>query len=121
MPICYGAVISKKLPKLKCTQEEGCSSQSSGSGLCYECFKLVEEKQKVTCLEPSCSLICHIICMSKYFLSEGQYVPVEGQCPKCKSHYLWGDIVRKYKGCYGNVDLKINVEDASEFYGSDQE
>lgn len=124
MPICYGPVISKKLPKTKPTQDNLQLSQQITPNdiiLCYICFKQVEPSKKMTCLSSDCTLTCHILCLSKHFVPKGEYVPVEGSCPKCKKQYLWGDFVRKFKGCYGNLDLKINVEGANDFYYSDEE
>ncbi|XP_021707416.1 structure-specific endonuclease subunit SLX1 homolog [Aedes aegypti] len=59
------------------------------------------------CIQPRCKLICHIECLAERCLEPGQYVPVEGSCPICNSHFLWGDLIRKANGC---SDL---VEDAS--------
>ncbi|KAL1502729.1 hypothetical protein ABEB36_007832 [Hypothenemus hampei] len=106
MPICYGPVISKKLEKGNSISEHSPKS-SQVEEQCYLCFTAIEPSKEITCVDPTCSITCHIICMSKHFLSPGQYVPVEGYCPKCFKHYLWGDIIRKFKGCYGNIDLSV--------------
>lgn len=128
MPICHGPVISKKLAKNKLTQDSQQYSQKSNQDitpndimLCYICFKPIESTKAMTCLNSDCSVMCHITCMSSCFLSTGEYVPIEGSCPKCKNQYLWGDIVRKFKGCYENMDLKINIDGANDFYCSDEE
>jgi len=127
MPICYGPVVSKKLPKTKSNQDcRGLIQPSSQIKpddiiLCYVCIAPVDSARKITCLNSECTVTCHILCMSKSFLSKGEYVPIEGICPKCKNQYLWGDIVRKFKGCYGNMDLQINVDGANDFYCSDDE
>ncbi|XP_066257724.1 structure-specific endonuclease subunit slx1 [Euwallacea similis] len=117
MPICYGPVISKQLPKLKLTQQD----LPTNSDTCYVCLKPVEISRKVTCLESICTATFHIICMSKNFLADDQYVPIEGNCPKCKNHFLWGDIVRKFMGCYRNIDFKMNVEGGNDFYDSEED
>ncbi|XP_019553010.3 structure-specific endonuclease subunit SLX1 homolog [Aedes albopictus] len=59
------------------------------------------------CIQPRCKLICHIECLADRCLEPGQYVPVEGDCPICDGHFLWGDLIRKANGC---SDL---VEDAN--------
>nr|XP_023014784.1 structure-specific endonuclease subunit slx1 [Leptinotarsa decemlineata] len=116
MPICHGPIVSKKLPKSsqELSQTTECSNQ------CNICFETVEERP-LRCLNNNCNLNCHIICLSKYFLQSGEYVPLEGNCPKCDKTFLWGDIVRKYKGCYNNIDVEINIDSANDFYNSDSE
>lgn len=116
MPICHGPVISKKLPKTQETKET--ASQMTQLSFCFLCCKTIEDKP-LKCLNPSCDLRSHIICLSKTFLHTGDYIPVDGKCPKCKKELLWGDIIRKYKGCYENFDLNVNVAD--DFYSSDSE
>ncbi|XP_055642804.1 structure-specific endonuclease subunit SLX1 homolog [Toxorhynchites rutilus septentrionalis] len=51
------------------------------------------------CLQPRCKLICHIECLSERCLEPGQYVPIEGDCPICDCHFLWGNLIRKANGC----------------------
>ncbi|XP_060533004.1 structure-specific endonuclease subunit slx1 [Cylas formicarius] len=113
MPICYGPVVSKKLP-------HHASHSNNGSAMtCYGCSKPIENDKKMTCLNAQCSMACHIICLSRYFLAKGEYVPVEGKCPKCDNQYLWGDFVRKFKGC-ADVDMQMNMDDANQFYCSEE-
>lgn len=113
MPICYGPVISKKIPSTV--------SVSSDKAIIYCYFCNDEVFNCMKCLNPDCFLTAHIICLSKCFLKRGEYVPVEGQCPHCGKNYLWGDLVRKYKGCYNNEDVMIKTDVGDEFYGSDSE
>ncbi|KAJ8916627.1 hypothetical protein NQ315_000272 [Exocentrus adspersus] len=116
MPICQGPVVSKKIQK----NIESVNPAIVSVGNCNICFKH-NEGRSLKCLNTSCDLSCHVICLSKYFLEEGQYVPVQGRCPKCKGTFLWGDIVRKYKGCYNNLDLQIDVGSVDNLYCSDSE
>ncbi|KRT78230.1 hypothetical protein AMK59_6702 [Oryctes borbonicus] len=119
MPICYGPVISKKVAKQH-------NSDSDPEDLhkrikyCYICNEEIFDNKELTCLNSECDLVSHIICLSKHFLDPGEYVPVEGVCPKCKETFLWGDIVRKYKGCYGTLNLTLNVN-GDDFYSSDSD
>ncbi|VEN34807.1 unnamed protein product [Callosobruchus maculatus] len=115
MPICHGPVISKKVGSLK----KG-AIEEQVLNLCNICYELIDEKQ-MRCLNLNCDLNSHIVCLSKYFLQPGEYVPVEGKCPKCKHTFLWGDLVRKYKGCYNNLDMELALDNANEFYYSDSE
>lgn len=102
--ITSGAVISKKIYK----QSHGTISAESFSTCCL-CHNLLQEKS-LSCLNILCDLACHINCLANIVLEPGQYVPVEGNCPQCHEHFLWGDVFRKYKGCYADQDIKINVD-----------
>jgi structure-specific endonuclease subunit SLX1 len=114
MPICYGSVISKKVPSsLSHTSEETII-------FCHFCRDDVVGGMK--CLNPECTVVGHVICFSKCFIKEkGEYVPVEGECPGCLKVYLWGDLVRKFRGCYNSEDVMIRTEAGDDFYGSDSE
>lgn len=113
MPICYGSVVSKKL-KSTSSQE----SIEDTNTFCYICNDFIREKP-MRCLNKTCNMSSHIICLSRLFLEPGEFVPIEGKCPKCSELYLWGDLVRKYKGCY-NDGFTINT-DAEQFYDSDKD
>lgn len=117
MPICYGPVISKKLQQTKDTEDTVDIPMKTS---CYVCNEEVVNGLK--CLSPECDLIGHAVCLSKCFLKdENEYVPVEGKCPKCETNYLWGDLIRKFKGCYNTTNLVLNVDAGDDFYGSDSE
>lgn len=118
MPICYGPVISKKIQK-KQSLEELSVSLDIEIEYCWICKQRICDK-KLTCLNTKCDLISHIICLSKYYLNGGEYVPIEGNCPKCKETFLWGDVIRKYKGCYGTLNLTLNIN-GDDFYDSDSD
>lgn len=112
MPICVGPVKSKKIKKL-----DELSSQNESDTTFYYCFickDLIESGKELKCLNSNCDLVSHIICLSKCYLSTGQYVPVDGNCPKCKNNFLWGEIIRKYKGCYGKVKTNEYSSDSDE-------
>lgn len=107
MSICYGPVISKKASK---------SSEVSKSEVkfCDVCFKILQEEY-LSCLNIECSMKSHIVCLAKVFLSPGEYIPIDGECPKCFKSCLWGDLIKKMKGCYNNLDITIDctVDDFS--------
>lgn len=111
MPICYGNVISKKLNK------ENNSESTPVLQICVVCNELIEGKS-LQCLKTNCQAVSHINCLSKRFLEIGEYVPIEGECPKCGEMFLWGDLIRKYKGCSENLDITVNCNEIS---GSDSE
>uniref|UniRef100_A0A182IKP1 Structure-specific endonuclease subunit SLX1 homolog n=1 Tax=Anopheles atroparvus TaxID=41427 RepID=A0A182IKP1_ANOAO len=62
------------------------------------------------CIQPRCRLVSHLECLAQLILEPGQYVPVEGDCPICEIHFLWGDIIRKANGCSDLVDDVENVD-----------
>jgi hypothetical protein len=85
MPICYGSVISKKVPSsLSHTSEETII-------FCHFCRDDVVGGMK--CLNPECTVVGHVICFSKCFIKErGEYVPVEGSvlgASKCTYGGTW--------------------------------
>ncbi|KAF7269477.1 hypothetical protein GWI33_017476 [Rhynchophorus ferrugineus] len=118
MPVCYGPVISKKLPKSIDFSDKFTLKETN---LCYICFQEIAIGREVNCLNSICSIACHILCMSKLFLSNGEYVPIEGKCPKCHCELLWGDIVRKFKGCYRDKHMEIDIQTTNDIYCSDED
>ncbi|XP_053693498.1 structure-specific endonuclease subunit SLX1 homolog [Sabethes cyaneus] len=74
------------------------------------------------CIRPHCKLVCHVECLAARCLEPGQYVPVEGDCPICDTHFLWGDLIRKANGCsdlvedLNSIDV-FEVDDVSESDG----
>ncbi|XP_044763103.1 structure-specific endonuclease subunit slx1 [Coccinella septempunctata] len=118
MAICYGPVVSKKKEK-NIEDEEKLLSSINTENICDLCHELSDDKL-MNCLDNNCSFKGHLFCLSKLFLEPGEYVPVEGKCPKCELSCLWGDLVKKFKGFYSNLDVKINCDNANDFY-SDSE
>lgn len=51
----------------------------------------------------NCSAIYHMVCLAVAFLEPGEYVPVRGECPRCRTELLWGQLIRQANGC---VDLE---------------
>ena len=50
----------------------------------------------------------HMLCLARKFLGEKSsdfIIPIEGACPKCKQMMLWGDLIRKKRGCYANIEV----------------
>ena len=52
----------------------------------------------------------HLICLAAHFRRTGSeknsqfFIPVDGQCPVCDRYMFWGDIIRKKKGCYEDLE-----------------
>lgn len=102
MPIVYGQVTSKKLPNTPA--ENSNSGSSTSKEYCYTCYLPIQKDNLMMCVNPKCTLKCHVLCFSKYFCNDSEILPVEGDCPSCDTHLLWGDVVRKKKGCYKNLE-----------------
>lgn len=109
MPICYGKVTSCKPKPAQRIKTNNILSQEShllvekSPIYCLLCCSSVTEKDSVTCIKPNCFLNVHLICLAKVFSKDGMILPVEGTCPTCKTSILWGDLIRKKKGCYQNL------------------
>ena len=56
-----------------------------------------------------------MVCLSTNFCNKSNesrtfFLPIDGHCPVCNVYMLWGDIIRKKKGCYEDIN---KVEDKS--------
>jgi len=80
---------------------------------CFLCGSNMMEKDSVTCVKPKCLLIVHLICLAKEFCKDGMILPIDGICPACKSNVLWGELIRKKKGCYQDLE-EINTNFSSD-------
>ncbi|PSN31119.1 Structure-specific endonuclease subunit slx1 [Blattella germanica] len=106
MPIAYGPVVSKKVSHSQVSSKQSTSSASDNDEevlICILCDGIVSESSKVVCLSPKCQLVTHIICLANRFRKDNFIIPIEGECPSCGLHILWGDLVRKKKGCFKDL------------------
>lgn len=124
MPVVYGNVISKKLsiqdgpPRNESTSPDGGSNDDlllllSSCGLCRN---PAEKADSVSCVDPTCNFIGHILCVSNHFLSADKenLIPVQGNCPRCNVNTLWGDLVRKKRGCFNDAS-HISPDDGGDW------
>lgn len=103
MPVLYGPVVSTK--KVKPQELEVDDTLL----LCSICRDAVPTVDSLTCLVPECPLIVHVICLGKMFKTSGNLIPIEGRCPACATNLLWGDLVRKKRGCYSDLSAFSNT------------
>uniref|UniRef100_A0A8C3MVL9 Uncharacterized protein n=1 Tax=Geospiza parvula TaxID=87175 RepID=A0A8C3MVL9_GEOPR len=55
------------------------------------------------CPRPQCKMAAHPLCLARLFLAPEplQLLPVGGACPRCHTHLLWGDLIRR---CLGEAE-----------------
>jgi len=112
MPILYGPVKSVKLKKKKKKANPDDNEELNRSLtplLCGLCFETVPSLDQVQCLSPKCASVYHMVCLSTDFCQKSNesrtfFLPIDGHCPVCNVFTLWGDIIRKKKGCYQDVN-----------------
>jgi hypothetical protein len=121
MPITYGKVVSKRLKSTGKTSQKMKNLEILENDVTYAdttyceiCSETVDEEDKITCVQPGCTLISHLICLAELFRKDDMILPVEGSCPVCHVNVLWGDLIRKKIGCA----MHFNEED-DESYSSD--
>lgn len=111
MPVSCGKVISQKVKK---THTEGINKMETleeSSIFCSICSLYLEKKELVSCIKPDCLLVAHLICLADIFCKNGMILPIEGTCPVCNTNVLWGDLIRKKVGCYGNIKEVSSSDD----------
>lgn len=104
--------------KVSAVDEDVRLTQSQGlTRSCLLCDKTIGQplEEMVTCIYQNCRLVAHIVCLAKSCLvaNPGQLIPVQGKCALCDREYLWGDVIRKQKGCSDVVE-DLNNTDAFE-------
>jgi len=124
MAISYGPIAAKKakLTKSKKANDivvdwpEEVITEDNICGLCTQNFSSKEEI--VSCISPKCKTISHIACLAQHFRETSQeknkldyLLPIDGTCPVCDFHCLWGDIVKKKKGFFEDLPFKLASSD----------
>lgn len=79
------------LDELRATQ------RSLDCHICQMCIGA--DNASVACLVAECAAVFHMVCLASAFLEPGQYVPVSGECPRCRAQLLWGRLIRQADGC----------------------
>ncbi|KAK3914087.1 Protein 5NUC [Frankliniella fusca] len=117
MALCYGPVISKKITPKDKQKESDIESEDVPITLCKLCKMPCTEGDIIKCLSNSCCMEAHAICLAKVFLENDQdhLLPVVGSCPSCDNVMLWGDLIRKKKGCYQNLGNQEDVCSLSDY------
>ena len=108
MAIVLGPVRSKKVEKPQHPPEGSARAQADR---CNVCQLEVSEAERLVCLYPRCEAVSHIICLADTFTQTDEIIPVQGLCPTCGGEQLWGNLIRKTRGCYENLDEEEYFED----------
>ncbi|XP_031781613.1 structure-specific endonuclease subunit slx1 isoform X2 [Nasonia vitripennis] len=118
MPIGYGKVASKKpkdASKAKAAKLDAAASTEKKEEKCSLCSKCVESEDRLSCVQPGCQLVAHLICLAESFKRDEMILPLEGVCPLCDTNVLWGDLIRKKIGCNMHLDDEENNSDSSDY------
>lgn len=89
--------------------------------ICGLCFQTVSHPDRVQCLSPRCQSVFHLVCLAERFRQTSSnsedgrcyYLPIDGSCPVCEFRCLWGDIIRKRKGCFKDLPFDHKEDEAS--------
>lgn len=111
MPICLGPVKSTK-PQgggrgRKATEDLGDLGvqEEQEDLLCNICFQSATPSQRLVCLYPRCGAVSHTLCLGEHFVRGSEHLlPISGECPTCGGRELWGDLLKKKRGCYSHVE-----------------
>ena len=121
MPVLYGQIKAVKLKKKKSKKndEKGDDDQIDSTPLlCGLCFENIPVIDQVKCLNTKCESAYHLVCLANSFRAKAEesdelgrkfFLPIDGNCPVCEAYVLWGDVIRKKKGCYKDVNV---IEDS---------
>ncbi|XP_048374233.1 structure-specific endonuclease subunit SLX1 isoform X3 [Sphaerodactylus townsendi] len=121
MPVAFGQV--RAVRGTKGARPESDEELPVAPKRCSVCLKRFQDGEEdgtpLRCFHTGCSMAAHITCLAQAFLQQepDQFIPIEGQCPGCKNTVLWGDLIRHYKGCYG--DLEADPTSSQEHWASE--
>ena len=124
MPIVYGLVELVKKKKAK-NQNQEIQQIFDPNDKCYICKIeinqdeiLIKNLNGLKCL--SCSCITHTTCLANLFIEQNsfkdglQLLPIEGDCPKCKVHLMWGDLTKFRLGNFKLNNWDANADEADD-------
>lgn len=106
MPIVSGPVKSKKVGRDRGPELIPDHEEDDVGPECNVCSGPVRRADRLECLYPRCGAVTHILCLAEVFTRRGEMgvLPVSGECPTCGGEELWGNLVRKRRGCYEELE-----------------
>lgn len=115
MMICHGPIRAKKTRVGRTQSNVELMNALQSRRECHLCMEEIKnlENDRVFCVNGRCKLVSHMKCLAKSCLEQdpGHYVPIKGTCPLCDSKFLWGDVIRKKKGCLDSQQFEDNEDD----------
>ena len=113
MPIVSGPVKSKRVkPSGGGGGKATAAAPDAVSAACNVCSRHVSASDRVTCLYPRCGAASHLLCLAATFTAAtGAVLPVQGSCPSCGGEELWGNLIRKRRGCYEELSADEECDD----------
>lgn len=118
MGIAYGPVVSKKVKKKNTSGDSDVELiEDLPPVLCFLCKMVCTPNEILKCLVKDCDMEAHTICLAEHFLrlEVGHLLPLSGSCPKCDKDLLWGDLIRKKKGCYQQLGEEEDFGSLSDY------
>lgn len=123
MTIASGQIVLEKAlskAKQKQLQEQQTQQSSFASRIpeCHLCMQFIsDERARMGCINKSCKLNCHMICLANYLLSEeqqtGHYIPISGVCPICLTQTTWIELLQN-KDKFNSAGLEISSDEEEE-------
>lgn len=106
---------SQRALAVKRTAAAAAAATASWSSECHLCMQRIEhpERSRFSCLNASCCLSCHMLCLASYLLDDqpGQYLPIVGNCPLCETPLIWAELLERKRFEQG---VQIQGEDENE-------
>jgi len=106
MPLAHGPIKCLKKKPPKPGELEFSFEEDVRPTICNLCSSVVADSTKADCLNNDCDFVCHLSCLSRRFLADSpsELIPISGVCPVCEVELLWGDVIRKKKGCFQDAN-----------------
>lgn len=121
----YGTDIKGLIESFKLSKPELRLSRSHECAICWEDLGKPSGQKIVRCLDESCTVYAHMICMAQWFCKRDPkfLLPVSGSCPSCCSTLLWGDLIRDMKSRNSSMFLSFleSKEELIEIIDDDEE
>jgi len=144
MPIVYGLVQIVTLKKKDRAENAKLTNNFRSTDDCFICKSRINADENILnkylnglkCLK--CEVIVHTICLANIFkLSEQsfgqkspmeQLLPLHGNCPKCETHLMWGDLIKYRLSLYKSHAITsldenelVEADDDEEFVERDED
>jgi structure-specific endonuclease subunit SLX1 len=101
IPIVYGLIemYNKPSGKSKSKLNDPSLTNEEIINSCFICKKEILKETLIGCKVAQilkcfkCEQISHTVCLAKHFIGEEkQLLPIDGNCPKCDQHLIWGKL-----------------------------